>query len=148
MAIDRGRGVAQGFGDDSYWGEFGEFMEGPKPGCSTAESGTEPSVEGRGPEVSPWRAAAEHPVAIEVRGCLVVGGGGRQFAPGLIERRCKCDFDSSEGDGDEFLCHGDVVPGQLDDVGDLLAEDQNEDGCCAVLGFMSVVWLSLSTSSV
>ena len=28
VAIDRGRGVAEGFGDDGHWGEFGEFVEG------------------------------------------------------------------------------------------------------------------------
>ena len=55
-----------------------------------------------------------------------------ELAPGFIERRCAVRSRWLRGDGDQFLCHGDVVPGQLDDVGDLLPEDQDEDRCCAV----------------
>ncbi|XAS71636.1 hypothetical protein VUN82_21540 [Micrococcaceae bacterium Sec5.1] len=41
MAIDRGRGVAEGLGDDGDRGEFGEFMQGSESGPSAAESRAE-----------------------------------------------------------------------------------------------------------
>lgn len=132
MAVDRGRGVAECFGDDGYSGEFGEFVKCSEPGCPATEDRAEPLSERRGSKVLTWRPAAEHPVAVGVRCCLIVGRGGCEFSPGLIERRRECDLDGSAGDRDQILCHLDVMPRQLDDVGNLLAKDQNEDGRCSV----------------
>lgn len=46
MAINRGRGVAEGFGDDGHWGELGEFLEGSQSGRPAAEGSAELLREG------------------------------------------------------------------------------------------------------
>lgn len=59
-------------------------------------------------------------------------GSGHQLAPGFIEWPCEGNLDGSEGDGDFFVGDLDVVPGEFNDVRDLLAEDQDKDRCRAV----------------
>lgn len=46
MAIDRGRGVAEGFGDDGHRGDFRELVQCSEPGGPAAERGAEALGEG------------------------------------------------------------------------------------------------------
>lgn len=62
------------------------------------------------------------------------GGAGEscEFAPGHIKRSWENNLYGSAGYRDEVLGHDDIVPTQRHDVGDLLAEDQDEDRSCPV----------------
>ncbi|WP_431841698.1 hypothetical protein [Calidifontibacter indicus] len=44
----------------------------------------------------------------------------------------ECELGFPEADGDDVVGHDDAVPGELDDVFDVLAEDDDQDRCCPV----------------
>jgi hypothetical protein len=44
----------------------------------------------------------------------------------------ECELGLPQLDGDDLVGHGDVVPCQLDDMLDVLAEDDDQDGGCPV----------------
>jgi hypothetical protein len=56
----------------------------------------------------------------------VVAGIGREGPPGCVQWLPQLDREAAECDGYEIIGHADVLPGQCDDVLDLLAEDENE----------------------
>ena len=127
MAFDGDWRVSEGFGDDGHGRDFGEFVERAKSGSSAAEGRAGPLGEAGSPQMSSGRAAAEHPAAVGPRGRLIVRRSGSQLAQGHIERVREGNLDGPEGDGDVLVGDLDVVPGEFDDVGDLLAKDQDED---------------------
>lgn len=80
----------------------------------------------------PGGVAAEDPVAIRVRRRLAVPGVAQEFAPGRAEPIGECDREATERDDDQLVGDSDVVPRQRDNVLELLAEGQDQDGRCAV----------------
>ncbi|MEQ4726260.1 hypothetical protein [Nonomuraea sp. B19D2] len=72
----------------------------------------------------PGGVAAEHPVAVRVGRSEVVAGRSSELAHGLVQG----EESLPQTDRDDLGGHGDVVPGQPDEVFDVLAEDDDQDG--------------------
>lgn len=133
MAFDRGWVVSEGLGDDCYRGELAEFGQGAKTRCSDAAADLSDSLpEGMGGEVLAGGVAAKDPGAVRVSSCLVVLGVGGELTPGAIEGVGQHDLKVDEPDGDDVVGHCHVLPGELDDVLDLLGEHEHEDRCGAI----------------
>ncbi len=67
-----------------------------------------------------------------MRRCQVVARVSSEFAPGWSSGSGERDVDLADADGDDLVAYLHVVPGQRDDVFDLLAEDEDEDGCSTI----------------
>jgi hypothetical protein len=61
-----------------------------------------------------------------------VPGRGGELVHGLVQGGGECELGLSQANRHEFLGHGDVVPAQPNDVVDLLAEHDDQDGGGAV----------------
>jgi hypothetical protein len=95
--------------------------------CAGAKHVAESRPKVSGVDVAAGGVVPEDPVAVGVRGRLVVTGVRRQFAPWSVERVRQCDPARTDADGDQVLGDFDVVPGESDDIVDLLPEDEDED---------------------
>lgn len=56
-----------------------------------------------------------------------VAGGSRELAEGLVQGGGECEGRLSQPEGDDVVGDGYVVPSQLYDVLDVLAEDDDQD---------------------
>lgn len=131
---DGGGGIAEGVGDDRYGSVLGELVQGAQPGRPGAEVRAQPVPEVPGAQVLAGETASEHPRAVRVCCGGVVARCGCQGAPGFIERGGQGDRVGAEDEGDQLIGDHDVLPGQLHDVFDLLAEDEHKDRRSTVAG--------------
>ena len=104
-------GVAEGFGDDRDWGEFGELVEGAESRGPGAEQLTE--AVRRCPGLM-WRPGEEPRNTQLLLGCEAVWSclGLREFAPWLVEGSGRAISIGRESDGHHVVADSHVVPGE------------------------------------
>lgn len=101
-------------------------MKCAEPRGACAEDVTKSVAEVTGIDVAAGGVAPEDPVA-GVRRCQVVAGVHRQLPPGFIERAGQGDLDRSDAHAHQIVSDYDLIPGEADDILDLLAEHKDED---------------------
>jgi hypothetical protein len=127
MALDRGGVVAQRLGQDRNGGQLREFVKCAESRGACAEDVTKSVAEVTGVDVAAGGVAPKDPVAVGVRRCQVVAGVHRQLPPGFIERAGQGDLDRSDAHAHQIVSDYDLIPGEADDILDLLAEHKDED---------------------
>jgi hypothetical protein len=85
-----------------------------------------------GVDVAAGGVAPEDPVAVGVSRGQVIAGLRRQFAPRSIKWVWQRDLNRAATDRDEVVGDFHIVPGESDNILDLLPEDENEGRRSAV----------------